>query len=357
MSKVVVLLLFAFSLVMGMAYTLLQHKTPALPVETQIFSPALIESNFDLGNLTLGGLGSVYGSRGKSLYRIVDQGMDVTPVYTFSNRITAIHERKDGLLIVATDDDHWDPLQPCRVYRSSDGGQTFEQTKTIEGGAALWWSLDSDREGRVYLAEYGPQRKGMSKTLWRSDDDGLSWHAIYRARDEDKIHLHRIAVDPYTDDLWLTIGDGANRAMLTSSDHGDHWQQVDRIQATAVTFAKDAIFWGQDKKAKPGVLRYDRKTKTFARWFNPRKQGNYSGSIYDMLILPSGDLLVPFMKYPEQSHVATLWQGHPENWTQLIQLASSKGKGAGFETIAGPDKDGWVYMRGYQMKVGDYQVQ
>jgi hypothetical protein len=351
-SKIVVLLLFGFIMAMGIAYSLLKHKAPALPVETRIFSVDLIESNFKLRNLTLGGLGSVYGSRGKQLYRIVDKGLDIAPVYTFDNRITAIHERADGLLIVATDDDHWDALKPCRVYRSSDGGQTFELSKTIEGGSALWWSLDSDGEGRLYLAEYGPQRKGMSKTLWRSDDDGLNWRAIYKAPDEDKIHLHRIAVDPFTDDLWLTIGDGTHRLMLTSDDHGDHWQEVDRLQATAVAFGEDAIFWGQDKKGKPGVLRYERKTKTFKRWFNPRKQGNYSGSIYDMVLLPSGELIVPFMKYPEQSHVASVWRGRSGEWTQLMQLASAQGKGAGFENIAGPDKNGWVYMRGYQMKVG-----
>jgi len=351
-SKILVLLLFGFSLAMGIAYTLLKHKSPALPVETRIHSAELIESNFELGGLTLGGLGYVYGSRGKQLFRIVDEGMGIAPVYAFNNSITAIHERSDGLLIVATDDDHWDPLKPCRVYRSSDGGQTFELSKTITGGSALWWSLDSDGEGRLYLAEYGPQRKGMSKTLWRSDDDGLNWRVIYKAPDEDKIHLHRIAVDPFTEDLWLTIGDGTRRLMLTSTDHGDHWQEVNRLQATAVAFGEEAIFWGQDKKNRAGVLRYDRKTKTFRRWFNPRKQGNYSGSIYDMVLLPSGELIVPFMKYPDQSHVASVWQGRPGEWTQLMQLASVQGKGAGFENIAGPDKNGWVYMRGYQMKVG-----
>ncbi len=329
-----------------------QPNTPVLPVETKIFSPELLKSNFRLRNLTLGARGSVYGSRGNGLYRIIEKGQNISPIYTFPDKVTAIHESKDGLLIVATDDDHWDPLKPCKVYRSTDGGQNFEQTKTIKGGSALWWSIDSDSAGRVYLAEYGPQRKGLSKTLWRSDDAGLNWNAIYTAPDKDRVHLHRIAVDPYTDDLWLTVGDGTNRAMLTSNDHGDHWHQVQRLQSTAVAFSEDGIFWGRDKKSKSGVLRYDRKSKTFSRWFNPRKQGNYSGSIYDMLLLPSGELIVPFMKYPKQSHVASVWRGRPGKWTRLMQLASEEGKGAGFETIAGPDKNGWVYMSGYQMKVG-----
>ena len=353
MSKILALLLFSFMIVMGMAYTLLQRNTPALPVETEIFSPTLLKSSFNLKNLTLGGQGGVYGSKGKDLYRIVSDGTSIQFVHKFSSNVKAIHERKDGLLIVATDDDHWDPQKPCEVYRSIDGGQVFEQVKLIQGGSVLWWSLDSDSEGRVYLAEYGPQKKGMSKILWRSDDDGTHWRVIYHAPNTEKIHLHRIAVDPYTDDLWLTIGDGTYRAMLTSKDHGENWQQIDRLQSTAVAFSENAIYWGRDKKGKPGVLRYDRDKQSFKNWFNPRRHGNYAGSIYDMLRLPSGELIVSFMKYPDQSHVATVWRGQPDKWMLLMQLASEVGKGAGFETIAGPDKDGWVYMPGYQMKVSD----
>jgi hypothetical protein len=100
-------------------------------------------------------------------------------------------------------------------------------------------------------------------------------------------------------------------------------------------------------------LRYDRNKQRFKNWFNPRRHGNYAGSVYDMLRLPSGELIVSFMKYPDESHVATVWRGQPGEWELLIQLASEVGKEAGFETIAGPDKDGWVYMPGYQMKVSD----
>jgi len=352
MSKIWVLLLFSFSLMMGMAYTLLQRNAPALPVETKIYSSNLIPSNFYLKNLSLGGTGTVYGSLGNKLYRVVEQGQDKQQIHRFSSTISAIHERDDGLLVVATDDDHWDPQKPCRIYRSSDAGETFDQVKTIQGGAALHWSIDSDRAGRIYLAEYGPQKVGMSKTLWRSDDDGTHWRAIYKAPDKDKIHLHRIAVDPYTDDLWLTAGDGTHRAMLTSNDHGESWRQVERLQSTAVAFTEHAIFWGRDKKGKPGVLRYDRHTQNFKTEFNPRSHGNFGGSVYELLYLPSGELIVPFVKYPDQTHVATVWRGRPDGeWNMLIQLASEQGKAAGFGTIAGPDKHGWVYMPGYQLNI------
>jgi hypothetical protein len=321
-----------------------------LPVATEVFSSRLVPSSFWLGNLTLGGQGSVYGTRGKALHRIIDNGSATAILHTFDHNISAIHERADGLMIVVTDNDPKDPKKPCRIYRSYDEGMSFELLKTIEGGTILWWSIDSDRDGRLYIAEYGPQQKDMSKTLWRSHDDGSSWQAIYHAPDNTETHLHRIAVDPYTDDLWLTMGDGKNRAMLKSSDHGAHWQKIKRLQATAVAFGPNAIYWGKDQKDHPGILRYDRKSKRFKYYFKPDKYGNYGGSIYDMLRLPSGELVAPFLKYPNQEHVASVWIGRGKNWKPMLHLASEHGKGAGLETIAGPDNAGWVYLSGYQFK-------
>lgn len=326
------------------------QSRPSLPVATAILSPDVQASNFRLGNLTLGGRGQVYGSRGPELFRVEDNGQRANKLFVFEHKISAIHERADGLLIVATDDGRWEPEKLCRVYRSLDGGQHFEQIKVIQGGTVLWWSLDSDKKGRLYLAEYGPQKQGMSKTLWRSDNDGDEWKIIYQAPDKNKVHLHRVAVDPYMDALWLTIGDGKNRSMLRSTDHGETWQQIDRLQSTAVAFAEDAIYWGQDKKAKPGVLRYDRDTQRFKSYFDPRDYGNYGGSIYDLARLPSGDLIVPFMKYADQSHVSSVWRLSEAGAEIILQLASEEGKGVAIETIAGPDNDGWVYWKGYQYR-------
>ncbi|MEE9447181.1 MAG: hypothetical protein V3V09_04430, partial [Arenicellales bacterium] len=170
--------------------------TPMLPVKTQIFSKAVIESNFRLNHLTLGGTGRVYGAYGKALHRIDKAGQSALKLYTFQSTVSAIHERADGVIVVASDDDIWDVAKPCKIFRSMDSGKTFQHIKTIEGGAALWWSITSDAQGRLFVAEYGPQEKDVSKTLWRSEDDGDTWQAIYKADNEDGVHLHRVAIDP-----------------------------------------------------------------------------------------------------------------------------------------------------------------
>lgn len=323
-----------------------------LPVKNKFYSPSIIKSTFWLKNLTLGAQGYVLGSRGKWLYQINQDGQQAERLYEFEQKITAIYQRKDGLLIVATNNNYWDEIKPSFVFRSKDQGQSFEQVKKIEHGTPLKWSISADKAGRIYLAEYGPQKKDMSKTLWRSDDDAESWQIIYQAENKDNTHLHRVAVDPYTDYVWLTVGDGKNRQMLKSEDHGDSWQKLQSLQSTSVVFTKEAIYWGKDKKSKPGVIRYDRASKKFKTIFKPQQHGNYGGSIYDMLGLNSDDLIVPFKKYPDQDHIASVWHLSEGEWSIFMQLASNNNKGAGFSSIAGPDKDGWIYVSGYQFKEG-----
>ena len=184
----------------------------------------------------------------------------------------------------------------------------------------------------------------MSKTLWRSDDAAESWQIIYQATNNDNTHLHRVAVDPYTGHVWLTVGDGKNRKMLKSEDHGDSWQKIQSLQSTSVVFTKEVVYWGKDKKSKPGVIRYDRASKKFKTIFKPQQHGNYGGSIYDMLGLNSGDLIVPFKKYPDQDHIASVWRLSEGEWSIFMQLDSNN-KGAGFLRIAGPDKmDGSMFQ-------------
>ena len=140
--KWLVVLLFAGMALTGTVYYLQQSGSPGLPVATTERSTRLLASPVQLRTLTLGGQGEVYGARGRTLFRIIKNGSKASEVYQFEDSIRSIHEREDGLLIVATDNNHWDPEQPCTVYRSVDSGRTFKQVKQIKGGSLLWWSMD-----------------------------------------------------------------------------------------------------------------------------------------------------------------------------------------------------------------------
>ncbi len=326
-----------------------ENREPMLPVERQILDSDVQEVTYKLWNLTLGGSNRVYGSRGHTLYRIDRNGEQATPIFHFDQSISGIHERQNGLLLVATDGGRWDSSKPCRIYISNDGGKHFHQTHILPHSVALWWSISSDQSGNIYLGEYGPQQQGMSKQVWRSSDDGESWLVVFTAEDKDKVHIHRVAVDPFTQNVWLTIGDGDNRQMWRSKDQGRHWSRGKKDQATAVAFSANSIFWGKDEKGAPGILHFDRETQQFSTIFNPQSYGNYGGSIYDMAIAEDGNLYVPFMKYADQDHIASLWRGKDDQWQPILLLKSQRGQGSAVETIAGPDRDGWIYITGYKI--------
>jgi hypothetical protein len=114
--------------------------------------------------------------------------------------------------------------------------------------------------------------------------------------------VHRVAVDPYNGDVWVTVGDGKkNRGTFRSTDGGNTWQKVRVSQATAVVFTADGIYWGEDVTEGEISLthRLDGKTAT---GFKVANLGKYEG--------------------------------------------------VGLETIAGPDRDGWLYVRGFRIRDG-----
>lgn len=96
---------------------------PKLPVQTQILKGDIESVGYRLNNFALDRDGFVLGSRGKTLYRIVDEGKNTKPLHTFDQRINGIHVMLDGTVIVATDDNHADPAQPCIIYRSTREGR------------------------------------------------------------------------------------------------------------------------------------------------------------------------------------------------------------------------------------------
>jgi photosystem II stability/assembly factor-like uncharacterized protein len=322
-----------------------------LPVETEILDDRVIPVDYRLGIFSLDkSNGVAYGARGRELFVIDDNGERINNVNRFEDRINAIHAFGNHIF-VATDNDHWDPEAPCRIYRSTDGGGTFSLSLTLEASSALWWSIDSDSRGRVFVGEYGPREPGISKQVHRSDDGGQTWQVVFRAENNDGVHIHRVAVDPYTDDVWVTVGDGRdNRGVFRSRDGGDTWDRVIDSQATAIAFTRDAVYLGEDHDQEGRLSRFEREGERYREIFRAADFGNYGGSVYDIAAGSNGLVYVPTMKYADQDHIASLWAGRGDQWTPLLRLKSETGKGTGLSTIAGPDKDGWLYVTGFKIK-------
>ncbi|MFT5115738.1 MAG: photosystem II stability/assembly factor-like uncharacterized protein [Parasphingorhabdus sp.] len=328
----------------------LQEQDP-LPVETKILDDRVMPVDYKLGIFSLNpATKTVYGARGVELYRINENGDQITLVNRFSDKINAIHFASSGLY-VATDNNHWEAEKPCRIYRSVDGGQSFKQIWTMQDSSVLWWSITSNSKGDVFLGEYGPRDIGISKRVWRSTNEGETWQVVFQADNNDRLHIHRVIVDPFTDDIWITVGDGSkNRGAFVSRDGADSWQRLLDTQATSIIFTSNAVYFGEDHRKYGRVSRYDRDSGQYEEVFQAADFGNYGGSVYDLGLGDGGNVYVPTMKYDNQDHIASLWTGRGDKWKLLLRLESHAGKATGLSTIAGPDSSGLMYVTGYKIR-------
>jgi len=307
-------------------------KDPTLPVEDTILVEGIDRTVFDLHNLQLGINGFVWGSRGRDLYLIRPGGDSVLKIFSFDAKINAIHIFRHDSMLVATDNNHFDPFSPAQVLLSTDGARSFDPVLNIQGGSALFWSIASDEQDRLYVGEYGPQQKGMSKTVWWSDGTGQDWRPLFQAPDRDGVHIHRVAIDPLTQDLWVSIGDGKDNRGVFRARHDsiDVFEQIADSQATAIEFTENDIYLGEDRRRKSGVTRISRHDGNSYSAIRFRDEGNYGGSVYDLAI-------------------AALWVGVGGQWTPIMLFDSRLDKGGGRETIAGPDSEGFLYITGYRI--------
>jgi len=319
------------------------------PATEAVLSPAVERLAWTLSILATGPDGRIWGAEDRTLHVVSADGRSLRAIRTFGNPITSVHVTPAGHLLIATDRDTSDSQTLVRVHLSTDGGERFRIVHTLRGVELLWWSLASNEAGTFFVGEYGPKDDDATKAVWRSRDAGEHWTRVFETADARGAHVHRVACDPYTREVWVTVGDGRRRrGVFRSRDEGDSWERVADSQATGIAFGPRAVWLGEDE-AGGVVSRLDRESGRRIPVFRARDRGDYGGSIYDLLRTPRGTIYAPALQYPGQEHTAGLWAGRGDHWKLIVRLASEAGGASGFQTIAGPDAGGWVYVRGYRI--------
>ena len=88
---------------------------------------------------------------------------------------------------------------PNRVYRSTDGGQTFWQVLDH-----AFWNMDEDADGNLYGGRYPD-----NPDVFKSTDGGLSWEIISDSSwYGPSYHIHNVRIDPSTGWLYAAVGEG-----------------------------------------------------------------------------------------------------------------------------------------------------
>jgi len=141
------------------------------------------------------------------------------------------------------------------VYKSTDGGQTWQSTGEVPSANKNYWRLALSPGGRLFLLVVR-DRQGSQSTdggLFRSDDGGGSWQQV--ALPEGVIFPNDLIFDPSDPDKlylccwpWMRVGemhkgnwqvDNVGGGVLLSEDGGETWRRIFREDSHVYAAAVD----------------------------------------------------------------------------------------------------------------------
>lgn len=223
-------------------------------------------------------------------------------------------------------------------YRSIDGGVTFEPCLVMATGAFGWGMAANGSD--VYVGEYGdPDITGAR--VFKSDDYGSTWSTVWTSLVGSGVypqHIHRIAIDPYTGYVHVSVGDEAHQ-FVRSTDGGlsfHQWGPPSRF--TAMCFDEESMYCGHDPKDL--VYVYNRTDKTWAT--------KYLGSdtsencpVYDMVVGKNGVIYARTFDDTVTGIVSGIWASpNGYDWAMVLNLTCLSVDGNIFLHVG---EDGYIY--------------
>jgi photosystem II stability/assembly factor-like uncharacterized protein len=178
-------------------------------------------------------------SHGDGVYRSPDGGRTWTNVGLRDTRHIArvrVHPRDARTVYVAALGHAWGPNRERGVFRSTNGGATWDHVlfRSEQAGAADL-SMDPNDPRVLYAAIWQARRTPWSMTsggpdssLWKSTDGGDTWTDISRNQGLPRGVLGRIgvAVSPADGRRVYAVVEAADGALFRSDDAGATWQRM-----------------------------------------------------------------------------------------------------------------------------------
>jgi photosystem II stability/assembly factor-like uncharacterized protein len=177
-------------------------------------------------------------SHGDGVYRSSDGGRSWANVGLRDTRHIGrvrVHPRDADLVYVAALGHAWGPNRERGVFRSRDGGATWQQVLfRSERAGAIDLSMDVENPRLLFAAVWEAQRTpwgltsgGPDSSLWKSTDGGDSWTDITRTPGLPRGALGRIgvAVSPADGRRVYAVIEAEDGALFCSDDGGATWQR------------------------------------------------------------------------------------------------------------------------------------
>lgn len=179
---------------------------------------------------------TLYRGGGPTLKTSVDDGAtwQTASTFNFSPYIVGVRDLDNGEVIVST---AAAAGVPGSLYLSSGFASVAPTwTKKLDAGAGGVgpssyfsgnWGM-STCENVIVVSEYGSQAPptDSARFVYLSQDRGVTWTQIYDIGITASSHIHSAFYDPWWKAIWVSQGDGANRAVKVSFDMGGTWTTV-----------------------------------------------------------------------------------------------------------------------------------
>jgi hypothetical protein len=185
------------------------------------------------------------------------------------------------------------------IWFSAGVGQKFEKLMELNhfgphiGRGIMSTGILQANKKELYLGEYFSNKERTNVKVFKLDTENRTCKISYEFKPGQIRHIHALQRDPYTNRLWICVGDEDNESMIGWSD--DNYRSITPVgqgsqiwRTCQLVFTDEAIFWGTDTGSKDlaGIYRLDRKTMEL------KKVQRTQGAIFFSIKLNNGTIVM-----------------------------------------------------------------
>lgn len=178
-------------------------------------------------------------SWGNGVYKTVDGGKSWTNMGLKESRqigMIAIHPENTDIVFVAAEGSVWGPGGDRGLYRTKDGGKTWEKVLEISENTGVNNVLIDPRDPDIMYATSEQRRRhvftkiggGPESAVYKSTDGGTTWRKIMSGLPGGDIGGMGIAQSPVNPDVLYLIVEAqeGSSGFFRSTDRGESWQKM-----------------------------------------------------------------------------------------------------------------------------------
>lgn len=182
------------------------------------------------------------GSLGNGVYRSPDGGETWAHMGLEDTRFihrVVVHPKDPDIVFVAAPGHRWGPNEERGLYRTVDGGETWEKVLYIDEDTGVT-EIAMEDNGRILYAAAWQRRRhawgnltgGPKSGIYRSMDGGTTWEKLSQGLPEGILGKIAIAIAKSSPNVvYAAIGD-ADGGLYRSEDRGSTWTRVNDIRTS-----------------------------------------------------------------------------------------------------------------------------